>query len=46
MGKILADAQTNKSIIISDIDKNEIRKARRKIPSLFVNKTYNIDKTN
>ena len=43
-GKILEDAKTNKNIIISDIDKNEIKKARSKIPSLSINKTYKVIK--
>ena len=42
-GKILKDAKIEKNIIISDIDKTQIKKARSKIPSLFVNKTYKID---
>ena len=42
-GKILKDAKTDKSIIINDIDKNEIKKARSKIPSIFVNKTYRVN---
>ena len=42
-GKILKDAKTDKSIIINNIDKNQIKKARSKIPSLFVNKTYAVD---
>lgn len=42
-GKIIKDAKIDKNIIISDIDKDQVRKARLKIPSLFVNKTYNID---
>ena len=45
-GKVLIDAQTNKNIIISDIDKNEIKTARSKIPSLFINKSYKIDQKN
>ena len=43
-GKILKDAKTNKNIIINDIDKAQIKKARSKIPSLFVSKTYKVDK--
>ena len=43
-GKILKDAKTDKTIIISDIDKKQIKEARLKIPSLFVNKTYKIVK--
>ena len=43
-GKILKDAKTTEKIIISDIDKSQIKKARLKIPSLFVNKTYKIEK--
>ena len=39
-GKILKDAKTEKSIIISDIDKDEVKIARSKIPSLFI--TLNI----
>ena len=42
-GKILNDASTDRSIIINNIDKTEIKKARSKIPSLFVNKTYRVD---
>ena len=42
-GKILKDAKTDKSIIIVDVDKNEVRKARSKIPSLLVNKKYKIN---
>ena len=42
-GKILKDAKTDTSIIINNIDKNEIIKARSKIPSLFVNKTYRVN---
>ena len=42
-GKILKDAKKDKNIIISDIDKTQIKKARLKIPSLFVNKAYKID---
>ena len=42
-GKILKDAKTEKSIIISDIDKDEVKIARSKIPSLFVNKKYKIN---
>ncbi len=42
-GKILADAKTDKNIIVSNIDKNEIKKARSKIPSLYVNKEYKIN---
>ena len=42
-GKILEDAKTEKSIIISDIDKDEVKIARSKIPSLFVNKKYKIN---
>ena len=42
-GKILKDAKTDKNIIISDINKNQIKKARSKIPSLYVNKTYKLD---
>ena len=42
-GKILKDAKTDKNIIIQNIDKNEIKQARTKIPSLFVNKKYKID---
>ena len=42
-GKILADAKTDKNIIVSNIDKNEIKKARSKIPSLYVNKDYKIN---
>ena len=45
-GKILADAKTSKKIIVSNINKNEINKARSKIPSLYVNKKYKIDKKN
>ncbi len=41
-GKILKDANTSKKIIVSNIDKNEIKKARSKIPSLYVNKKYKI----
>ena len=42
-GKILEDAKTDKKVIISDIDKNQIKKARTKIPSLYVNKRYKLD---
>ena len=42
-GKILKDAKTNKNIIINNIDKDQIKKARSKIPSLFVNKTYKVN---
>ena len=42
-GKILADAKTDKSIIIRDLDKDLVKKARSKIPSLFVNKNYIFD---
>ncbi len=42
-GKILEDAKTDKNMIISDIDKNQIKKARTKIPSLYVNKTYKLN---
>ncbi|MDC3063254.1 hypothetical protein OA253_01410 [Alphaproteobacteria bacterium] len=42
-GKILSDAKTSKNIIISNIDKNEITKARSKIPSIYVNKKYKIN---
>ena len=43
-GKILEDAKTDKKIIISDIEKNQIKKARSKIPSLYINKTYKLDR--
>ena len=42
-GKILEDAKTDRQVIISDVDKNQIKKARTKIPSLYVNKTYKLD---
>ena len=42
-GKILEDAKTDKNIIISNIDKDQIKKARLKIPSLFVNKRYKVN---
>ena len=42
-GKILKDAKTEKNIIITDIDKLQIKIARSKIPSLFINKKYKID---
>ena len=42
-GKILEDAKTDKKVIISDIDKNQVKKARTKIPSLYVNKRYKLD---
>ena len=42
-GKILKDAKTEKNIIVSDIDKNQIQIARLKIPSLFLNKKYKIN---
>ena len=42
-GKILKDAKTEKNIIITDIDKHQIKIARSKIPSLFMNKKYKID---
>ena len=42
-GKILKDAKTNKNIIISNIDKAQIKKARLKIPSLYINKTYKVE---
>ena len=42
-GKILKDAKIDKSIIIVDVDKNEVRNARSKIPSLLVNKKYKIN---
>ena len=41
-GKILQDAKIDKEVIISEIDKNQIKKARQKIPSLFINKSYRI----
>ena len=41
-GKILEDAKTDKKIIISNIEKNQIKKARSKIPSLYINKTYKL----
>ena len=42
-GKILEDAKVDKNIIISDIDKNQIKEARQKIPSLFLNKSYKMN---
>ena len=42
-GKVLADAKTSKKIIISDIDRSEIKKARSRIPSLYINKNYKIN---
>ena len=42
-GKILKDAKTEKNIIITDIDKRQIKIARSKIPSLFINMKYKID---
>ncbi len=45
-GEILADAKTNRNIIISNIDKKEIKKARSKIPSIYVKKKYKIDSKN
>ena len=42
-GKILKDAKTDKNIIITDINKSQIKIARSKIPSLFINKKYKID---
>ena len=42
-GKILQDAKIDKNIIISDIDKNQIKEARQKIPSLFLNKSYKVN---
>ena len=42
-GKILKDAKTDKNIIINNIDKNEIKKARSKIPSLFASKPYKVN---
>ena len=42
-GKILEDAKTENNIIICDIDKQQIKKARSKIPSLFINKKYKVD---
>ena len=42
-GKILQDAKIGRNVIISDIDKNQIKEARLKIPSLFVNKSYKIN---
>ena len=42
-GKILKDAKTDKHIIINEIDKKEIKKARSKIPSLFVSKNYKVN---
>ena len=42
-GKVLEDASTNRNIIVSRIDKNEVIKARSKIPSLYVNKSYEIN---
>ena len=37
-----AIAKTEKNIIIADIDKRQVEIARSKIPSLFINKKYNI----
>ncbi len=42
-GKILKDAKTEKNIIITDIDKRQIKIARSRIPSLFINKKYKIE---
>ena len=42
-GKILQDAKIDKNIIISDIDKSQIKEARQKIPSLFLNKSYKMN---
>ena len=42
-GKILKDAKTEKSIIISNINKDEVKIPRSKIPSLYVNKKYKIN---
>ena len=42
-GKILKDAKTDKHIIMNEIDKKEIKKARSKIPSLFVSKNYKVN---
>ena len=42
-GKILQDAKIGRNVIISDIDKNQIKEARQKIPSLFLNKSYKMN---
>ena len=42
-GEILKDAKTNKRIIISNINKDEIKKARSKIPSIYLEKKYEIN---
>ena len=42
-GKVLADAKTNRNMIISNINKKEIKEARSKIPSIYVKKKYKIN---